>query len=203
MTIVEQLFDDYNGYRFKTHHYREGIKNKGRLSRSLKPSTIRLESLRRMSTWCQERGIDPRHWLYSLFSVNWLFAPRFNQLIRPNHLKKYSKTHVGLFDNKLRAEHHAVCVADGRTYDPNRDLSGTIESIKRRYLSESDADRCMSEMSTTLGFHPSSVVCSGCSLAKVCTARLDQVVSFDIQALRRGDITSDQARMTACMRSKW
>lgn len=203
MTTTDQLFQDYNYYRFHTKHYKDGVTKRNWLSRSLKPTSERLKALEAMNAWCSGRNINPRHWLYTLFQARqWVFSPRFDHLTSPKHLKRY-KTMITspMYDNRMRELRAESDWKEGKAYDPNRDLSGTVEALKRKHLASGDAERCMAEINTTLGFHPKSTVCARCPLAQSCSVAIQQRVPFDIQALRRGEMTSDQARMVAYTRA--
>ena len=206
MQAIDQLWLDYNTYRFHTHWYLERVRARKIRACSLSKTSPKGKKLRSalesMAHWCAERNIDPRHWLYSLFQTRkWLHIVRYDQLISPNHLKRYTPTKQSVgFQNRIREEWTTQRKSEGNSYDPNRDTSNTTESLKRRYLSFDEADACMGSMPETLGFHPKSDVCGGCSLREDCAVQLQTLVNFDIQALRRGEITAQDAQMAAVSR---
>lgn len=201
MSTTEQLWNDYNNYRFRTAQVTRLEQTRGVNPRSLKRSDHRLEALEKMGAWCGDRGIDPRHWLYSLFAARkWVFAPRFDHLISPKHLKKYpllKRQAGGLYDRTMRAEVTATRRDSGRTYDPNRDTSPTIEALKQALAGVDDSQGCMARLRETLGYHPKSRVCAECSRAAECETQLQGRMPFDIVALRNGEISLREAQEMA------
>ena len=199
-----ELLDDYDFYRFHTTRAAE-MRDRGVPVKCLSATKDRLRALEEMASWCEENGLDSGLWLYSLFRRSWMrFAPRFDQLIpskrsMKKQLKRYHELgDVPLYRDRCRMRNQARVTAAGENYDPNRDLSSTTEAIKRLYLRDGDLDGCMQD-ERTLGYHPRSNVCAGCSGAQACAAKLLSTVSFDILALRRGEITSTQAQgVVAC-----
>ncbi len=199
MSRAEILLNDYNFYRFQTN----SIKSKraaGAYIVSLASTPERLSFFDRLIKWCADHSIDPRHWLHSLFVArHWMFAPPLKQLISPKHLKRYE----GMGDMpgyraRIAAEQHALDDAAGRVFDCNRDVSHSAETLKMRYVQLGQAGRCMELMSTeTFGYHPKSKVCGVCPIKIACEAMLLANVNFDIMALRRGEITSQQAKTVA------
>lgn len=201
-SVVEQLFEDYKHYRHHTANYIR-VKKERPYFREMKLRADRAKALKEMELWCRRKGVDPRWWLYSLFSSReWVAAPKFEQLVPKTKRteKKALARYEALQEAPLYAQQITNRIQQDRrdqytTYDPNRDISGTVENIKRRYLSEHDAQRCVDEMSSvTFGYHPKSLVCARCPLMTECEARLRKTVPFDIVALRRGDITIDEAK---------
>jgi hypothetical protein len=199
---AEQLFSDYDQYRLHTTHYRATLKLKGAM-RSPKKTPDRLAQLERLIVFCSENDLEPRLYLYSLFKArNWNYAPMWNQLVPGSNatkrkaIERYKTlTSIPIYAARLEQEHIQNSEVP---YDPNRDISETTENIKRRYLANYNTDRCMAEMQTvTLGYHPRSIVCARCPVAQECEQRLCASVSFDIVALRRGDISLEQARRIA------
>lgn len=99
-----------------------------------------------------------------------------------------------MFRKRVRVEKDLHDIQHGVVFDPNRDISGTTEAYKRRHLMDGDPQLCMERMSVeTFGYHPRSLVCARCPLAQACAGRLQASVNFDILALRRGEITAQQA----------
>ena len=193
-----RLLDDYNEYLVRTHHWQK-LPHASR--RRVTPAN--LEVMRKLAEWCATNEVEPRLWLYSLFNVrHWTYAPPFKQLQSKKHLERFKgqKREGGTyFSNRVQKEMNEQQVLCGDSYDPNRDVSGSVENLKRHYLALNAPQVCMNEMSKTLGFHPRSQVCSGCPLAQPCAARLQSQVAFDIQALRRGEITAGNARAQAIL----
>jgi hypothetical protein len=195
----EQLLSDYNFYRFHTANTQSQ-----RFSRTVKPTKERLGQLSAMHQWCAENGIDSRLWLYYLFrSRHWRFAPSLWQLIpsKRNHKKAIQKfealTDVELYAKRTDQEVQARRREEGteQPFDPNRDLSHASELLKQRLIDTGQVAECMGRMNAdTFGYHPKSAVCARCPVAVECEGRLSRLVGFDIQALRRGELTVAQAQ---------
>jgi len=200
--MLERIFEDYLHYRRNTAHYCQ-MKERLPYMREPKLNEERRNALQNMIGWCQQNSLDPRWFLYSLFHARkWIAAPRWDQLV-PGTNKTAKKAiarykalnRAPLFLQRVDAELQA---SQENNYDPNRDISTTTENIKRNYLAVYDTDRCIAEMqTTTLGYHPKSLVCARCPVAKKCAEMLQATVPFDILALRRGEITTDQAKRVA------
>lgn len=199
MTTADQLFSDYNDYRLHTSHYKSMLAEKGFL-KSPKRTPDRLNKFETLIGFCEENSMDPRLYLYSLFQArNWLFAPRWDHIV-PGTKKTAKKAiaryralkGVEKYSAKMQKERDAV---DGTLYNPNRDTNPSVENLKRRHIDAMNTDRCMREMQTsTLGYHPRSLVCARCPAAKDCEQQLQASVPYDITALRLGKITLDQAQ---------
>lgn len=201
--MLEQLLDDYNYYRFHTGHV-HSMRSNGRRILSVKLNKEREASLAKMQAWCGEHDIDPRLWLYSLFKARrWMYSPRFDQLIPGAKTKKKAiarylelapSQQQTLFQKRVDRE-----LAEGQqTFDPNRDISRVAEELKRKWVVRlNNPEACLEDMENTYGYHPQSLVCARCPLAAQCAAALQQKVGYDIQALRRGDMTAKQAMRIA------
>lgn len=199
-----QLLSDYNYYR---SHTRDVITRRAEHPvRDLKATKNRLDVLREMVGWCTQNEVDPRLWLYTLFDLrHWSFAPNFAHLVPKSkrtakkNLERYANLRdIPIFQKRIAYETQQDAEADGRVFDPNRDVSYSAEALKRRYLNAGEVQRCMDEMDTyTLGFHPRSLVCARCPMASQCEQTLQARMPFDITALRRGQITVQQARQAA------
>lgn len=200
MDLQTQLLSDYNYYR---SHTRDVVQRRAVAPvRDLKETKNRLDVLRDMVGWCTQQQVDPRLWLYMLFDLrSWTFAPNFNQLVPKSkrtakkNLERYANlSNIPLFQKRIAAETRQAAEADGRVFDPNRDVSYSAEALKRRFLNAGDWARCLEEMDTrTFGFHPRSLVCARCPVAAQCEQALQAKVPFDITALRREQITTQQA----------
>jgi hypothetical protein len=61
-----------------------------------------------------------------------------------------------------------------------------------------DVAACMNGIETeTFGYHPKSKICVACPARGECLQRLKERVNFDIEALRSGTITTEEAYRTA------
>lgn len=192
MSEAERLMADFNFYWCLTANI-EFRRRSHPYFRTMKATPERLALLSKMVDWCRERGMDPRLWLYMLFRVRaWQYPPRLlpGHLMSERLVPRYSKLEgLDAYRGRLREE------ADrGRTYDPNRDINTTVEARKRYYVSTGQTSRCMREMvGETFGYHPRSVVCSGCPAQVDCRQRLEAYCDFDVMALREGRLTAEQA----------
>jgi hypothetical protein len=156
-----------------------------------------------MAEWCREQGINPRRWLYHLFRKRrWLFAPSLTQLVPAKRsvqkaLAAYAEmTDTPEYAARIARETEEARKAEGGGIDPNRDLIPLAEARKRIYLSEGRPDKCMAVMATeTYGYHPKSAVCGRCRSGHPCAVKLAASVAFDILALRRGEMTLQQAQV--------
>ncbi len=202
MDQVQQLFEDFQHYRKQTANFQK-LRATIPYLRDLKLSDPRRSALSKMVRWCTQKELDSRWWLYSLFQARrWIAAPRWEQLVpgtKKTEVKAIARyvalKEAPLYAERVSQETRAQQEAQGQVYDPNRDLSNTVENIKRRYLDASDSERCMREMSTvTLGYHPKSQVCVSCPSTQICVQQTQAQVPFDIVALRRGDLSVDQAK---------
>lgn len=193
--IVDQLFKDYNRYRFHTQHT-QALGRQGRPIRSLKETAQRINALGEMAHWCEERSIDPRHWLYTLFAARrWLFAPRFDHLCSPKHIERYRKIYAE-YSPGYYADRYREGLQDRQCFNPNKDLSASTESLKRRYVEHlRDPDRCVQEMHLTMGYHPHSEVCRRCPLANACANTLQQRAGSQILSVREGSMTCEEAQL--------
>lgn len=192
--MAQQLFRDFNEYRLHTanvHRLRAG----GRYIRELNETPERLAALQEMSEWCAERQIDPRLWLYTLFSSRrWLFAPKWDQLQSEKHVRRYEEFQGSAFySTRVQSEIMARRTAAGATYNRDRDVVPAVEDLKRRYLDRlQDPAACIAAMDQTLGFHPRSTVCARCPAAGACAAQLQARSGYDIVSLRAAGVPGEQ-----------
>lgn len=197
-----ELLSDFNRYRGLTNHT-QAIRSRVRCS-DLGPAKG-LPAMARLDEWCRAHGLDSRRWLYYLFRKrHWLYAPPLHQLIPSKRsLKKALADYAAMGDAPVYAatiyrETEAVRRQTGADFDVNRDVSAMAEARKRIYLGEGRPDKCIEQMLTeTYGYHPKSVVCARCPVWRDCAARLQASVAFDIMALRRGELTLQQAQVIA------
>jgi len=192
------LFDDYRFYRQYTVNVQKLKKNKPYMQ-DLKPTKKRLDLFRELLTFCEKHAVGPREWVYTLFATRrFMYAPRLERshLLSQKHLEKMKRIEdFGLFQKRLR---EAPCKElSPQQFDPNRDMSASAEELKASYRRRGDDLLCMDHMSETLGYHPKSEICRNCVYTHACARKLQRAVSFDILALRRGDITAEEAQRQA------
>jgi len=202
MQQARQLFRDFCYYRQHTAHVQQ-LKRERPYLRDLKETPARLKIFARMAKWCEDRQINPREWLYSLFvSRRWLFCPKMEaaHFQSEKHLPKFRKLQDFDLFKQRQADQAAHRIPESR-FDSNRDISHAAEEAKAAYLRSGQVDQCMAVMAIeTFGYHPRSKLCMRCPGAVECQRRLVQSVTFDVLALRRGEITSEQARAQALSR---
>ncbi|UCG51429.1 MAG: hypothetical protein JSW58_14775 [Candidatus Latescibacterota bacterium] len=205
-TTLEQLWDDFGYWRTYTAHYQK-IRKESPYLRPLKFNDSRRALFVSLQAWCKERHIPDRQWLYSLFAIRrWLFAPKleFPYLASKKHLARFAEfDDYQFYLNRLREIDNLHALANPSTFDPNRDINLTTETAKAAYLEGGNPQECIDRMFTeTFGYHPSSAICNRCMARSACLAQLQASVLFDIVALRRGEITSEQAQSQAIARQQ-
>lgn len=201
------LLSDYNYYRNHTARRQQcrtymrdvGMKKAG-------------PWLGKMLSWCDSKGIDARRWLYYRFSTrHWYFAPPLNQLkpSKRNERKAldgfYNLNAAPAYSHRISNEIRYDRDSTGVLWDVNRDICHMAEAIKRRYAQNEAKGkgpgiaRCMAEMrEKTFGYHPKSRVCQVCPAAAICEQRTRALApSFDIVALRRGDVDLQSCYVSA------
>jgi hypothetical protein len=194
--LAVTLLDDYNDYRFHTASI-QAKRAAGAYIRSLKATPGRLAAFEALGVWCQGRGIDPRRWLHSLFaSRHWLFAPPLKHLTSEKHIPRYQAMQgsMPMYRDRVVREDQQRAENEGRVFHAGRDLSHGVELLKMRYQQLGRPGRCMEAIDETYGYHPQSQICSGCPVAAACEAFLRSRVGYDIQAVRRGDLSLQQAQ---------
>lgn len=198
MTITERtLWDDFLYWTSRTGHYQKRHRENPYL-RPMKVTPDRLRIMTAMKQFCEERGIPARQWLYSLFAIRfWMFAPKLSisYLCSEKHIEKFNKfDNYDLYTKRIQDQMDRNYITATNMFDPNRDLSHTAEDAKRSYLANGLSDVCISKMeSETFGYHPISKVCDSCLDKIKCEQILKSKVRFDIMALRRGEITAEEA----------
>lgn len=199
-TTVVELWDDFTYYRSKTAHVQEQLKQHPYM-RPMKPTPERLALFSRLVKWCQSRDIHVRQWLFTLFAVRrWRFAPQLQpgHLMSEKHIPRYHKfTDYSFYAKRMQELEAQKRVQETRSvlFDPNRDVVPSVEEAKRSYLQSGNLAGCMDAMkSETFGYHPKSAVCNGCSARALCAEKLQLLLPFDVGALRRGEITAQDAR---------
>jgi hypothetical protein len=101
-----------------------------------------------------------------------------------------------LYRERVAAEQHELDDGVGRVFHAERDISHAAETLKIRYQQRGQSGRCMELMTTeTFGFHPRSAVCAACPIASPCETMLHSKVGYDIQAVRRGEMSPEQAQV--------
>ena len=190
-----RLFNAYRGWWLQTSNIQARRQKHPVTPHKMTPE--RLELFRDMVYFCREKKLDPRLWLYLLFRVRrWTFAPRLTRgcLLSEKMVSRYNRM---IAKECLDGYRRITYQKDTLDFDPNRDLSSRAEALKLRYEKYSEKERCMLETpDRTYGFHPESKVCQRCLIRQECLQNLQNMVSFDILALREGRITADQAKAT-------
>ena len=179
---VKQLFRDYCYYRDNTVSIKS-LKASHKYMKPMKLSTDRYDLFSDMVSWCREKNIPPRQWLYTLFAVRrWRFAPKLERshLCSEKHIPKfYAHKDYGFF-NKYTEK-------TDKLFDPKVDMINTVEQKKREMIAKGGPDLCMHFMDTeTFGYHPKSKICMDCPKRFECNDVLISKVGFDILGLRKG-----------------
>lgn len=193
---VVQLWSDYNNFWLRTGNIQK-VRQSGRPIRTKKLTEERYRLFCDLVDWCREKGLDPRLWLFALFRARrWTYAPQLTpgSMMSENLLKKYERViERGALDGyRLYKEGTKTGL------DPNVDLIPGAEAKKRAWQQSGQSEMCLLMVqSDTYGFHPKSRWCQQCPLQSECQIKLQNSVDFDIQALRRGELTVAQAREAA------
>lgn len=184
MISAEQLFKDYCFYRDETVSIKK-LKAGGQFFRPMKFTKEREALFNKLISWCGEKQIPVRQWLYTLFVIRrWMFAPKLTEghLCSKNHVPKFYKVDDYAFYDKYVIQNKAPSKSK---FDPNIDLVESVEARKKELLSIGGGQLCMNFMeSETFGYHPKSFVCKGCSDRFLCNDMLIKAVGFDILSLR-------------------
>jgi len=196
--LLMVLWDDFNRYRLQTGYIHK-LRGEGAYIATLKFNDERKSLMAKLVAWCAERKVDPRLWLRSLFiSRRWMYAPKLTQLMSDKNLPRYQalpQSELVEFQKMIQSEWGDDRMLRGTAYSASRDLTPSTEGVKRLYLTRGEPERCFSQMeSETLGFHPLSEICKGCSLGEKCKTKLKELAHFDILAFREGKLTIQQAR---------
>lgn len=185
-----QLFADYNYWRAFCSAVIER-RSQHKLN-DLAVCDEALEELEAMAAWCEERGLDPRLWLYTLFRVfRWFWPPRLipGVLRADKHVREYDRG--GRLDAYRR---HILADKPLAPFDPNVETSPTTEARKAHFAAKGEAQRCFElALENTFGYHPDSETCRRCPLGPQCAEKLTRWATFDIMALRSGQLSREQA----------
>lgn len=204
MDVESLLLSDWNVYMCQTHFWHER-KAAGQYMGHRKMTPNNHALLASMVLWCRSRGVEPRLWLFFQFKVRgWRFPPKFDEgcLMSEKMLTKFwgmRTSGLGFFKKRM-AVSKAEAEADA-AFDPNRDTTPSVESVKQNFLTVGNPSGCMQDVMRTLGFHPKSSVCSGCPIRNQCAVELEAMVPFPILALRAGRITAAEAEKIARARA--
>lgn len=197
VVLVDKLFEDYTLYRELTAFVWNLRENVGARNTRPKKTDEKLAVLAAMVVWCRGQGVEPRLWLFSLFSGrSWKYPPKLEggHLCSKKMLEKYANTRgLGFFRKRVMASRD-----DDITVDPNVDIIPSVEGRKAGYQSSGQAVRCREETAlTTLGYHPRSSTCLRCPEAHRCAVDLASRMPFDIIALREGRLSAADAERFA------
>lgn len=166
-----------------------------RAHRAPAASPKNLDTLRRMISWCRERAIDPRVWLYLMFAVRaWRFPPQFldshlqNEKWKPDYVRRRAS-----LAREERYKQRAVlarATTAPEAFDPRLHLDGEAEARKAKHRLANAAAACMAEMDLlTYGWHPDSASCRVCPIAITCRETLDARIGYPLSLVRTGQKT--------------
>lgn len=197
--LAAQLLADWSYYRTLTKHFHT-LKGKGARIGPKKMTPELRELMEELIAWCREKRLEPRLWIFALFkNRGWVGAPSLQRghLMSEKQIWRYKKMRgIGFFTRRVRAT--ARDQAAEAAFDPNRDMTHTVEAMKTNYVNAGRAQECLEQIfERTLGFHPGSKVCWSCPLRDQCAIKLQGFVMFDILALREGRLTSEQAEQVS------
>ncbi len=198
MDTVQTVWEDFLYYRTFTARAKERFYN-GEPIRSLKFTPERKKLFSELVQWCQHKGVEPRLWVYHLHQKRkwtWPPKPQPGDLMSENMLKSFGDMwDTSFYQYRMAQTRKFKRLEAGEVYDPNKDISLTVEATKERYRRSNRVHQCLAEVATTsLGYHPKSSICQACAMASRCTHEVQALVPFDIVALRAGHITAEQAQ---------
>lgn len=207
MDLVETLLSDYNFYRRQTKNAYDMEHQHGVPFRPKRMDKATRKLLEDSIAWCREKQTEPRFWIFHLFEARaWRFGPQLKighicsekMLEKLGKMRKRTYKGYGIEFFQRRRDASDQERKKGERYDPNRDVSPTVEAIKEQYLRSGLVDVCRaSSLTETMGFHPLSTICDKCPLALDCMIDLQSVMPFSILALRTGRMDSATAERLA------
>ena len=194
------LLMDFNVYRLQTKYVHDAAQQTPWVRRFKAESAENLGAVSRMARWCRAHNVEPRLWLYFLFrSRAWRAAPQLTDghLQSEKLLAKYGpQPRLGFF--RRHTAEFQLADPRGDAYDPNRDVTESVEALKRQMLAAGAEEECRRQQLTrTLGYHPWSAVCARCPQREQCAIDLEAAVPFSIHAVRAGRLTAAQAELLA------
>jgi len=191
--LAAQLLADWSYYRTLTKHYHT-LQGQGARFGAKKMTTELRTLMEELISWCREKHLEPRLWLFSLFkNRGWQGAPQLlrGHLLSDKQVPRYRRmSGIGFFGRRMRAT--AKDAAQEEFFDPNRDTAPAVEALKRSFVGK--PQECLNQvLDRTLGFHPKSTVCLSCTVKTKCSIKIQGYVMFDIIALRKGELSSGDA----------
>ncbi len=199
---AEVLWRDYYYWRSHTSIFRQALRRHPVAPPKLTPASLR--PFERLSSWCAERGLNGREWLFSVFAARrWMYYPKPAQLQSEKVLKdvRAGKAWWPTDLYRQRVLEEAGKTDCQRQFDPNVDLLPAVEEAKRYHLRGGQGFlECMEAMSVeTFGWHPRSTVCARCPGQAACRAKLEAEFPAALD-VRLGKATPEQARARAILR---
>ena len=195
---IRKLWTEYTTYWLQTASIQR-VRASGKPIRTPKLTSERYQLFSDLYDWCSEKDLDPSLWLFALFrSRRWTYAVPLERgsLLSERFLSngKYQK----MLDRGTLDGYRLSRQGTKSALDPNVDIIHGAEQKKRVYALYGQVDLCMMNAAAeTFGFHPCSQWCNRCRLRAECESRIQNMVPFDIVALRRGELTVEEARATA------
>lgn len=197
--LAKVLLDDFNDYRARTQRHFELRDRAPYMTKPLTPTAERMKLFAEMITWCRERNLEPRAWLYGLFRVrNWVYPVKATKgcLMSEKLIAKIKRLPAGsVLRHRVQLTQKATTF--GGDIDPNKDIIASVETMKQNYAQRGLYASCFVQMETMLGYHPKSAVCATCPLQQQCAVTLTALFPFDIIGLRQGTVTVQQAEEAA------
>lgn len=170
------LLGDYNFWRSQC----QWIINRRSVHRvaDFVPTDERLELLTTMAAWCGARELDPRLWLFILFRAGrWFKPPPLDERGLMN------ERFVGAYQDATCLDayrRHVVPQSVASAFDAMIDLAPANEFRKERLVQLGMQQRCLDQISSTLGYHPNSAACRRCPLNRECVVQTQAAFGEDI-----------------------
>ena len=193
--LAEILFSDYINFREHTVNWKR-VKECKRYMRPMKLTDERKRIFEIFIDWCDKRGLPPRQWIYTLFAIRrWIFAPQLELkfLCSEKHIPKFeSFSDYRFYQRYLDDQSEKTKWTNEKLFDPNIELTRSVEETKRSIVLIGGPQACMDVMTTeTFGYHPKSQICTVCDGRFNCAEKLQALAGFDILSLRRGEIKKE------------
>jgi hypothetical protein len=184
--LAKVINGDWNHYLSLTKFAFDLERTKGFRPRAADATPERVALFVAMIRWARERKVDPRFWVFALFSVRaWKWPPTLTVgCVCSDTLEKKLPRIRDKSVLRKRIDESPL-VAEQKI--PETELVPHTEALKQRYAESGQAQRCMQEMfAVTKGYHPRSPVCAACPLKQPCALQLAAAYPYDVIGARNG-----------------
>jgi hypothetical protein len=154
------------------------------------------EAMSAFLDWCKQNGVrDPGAFMRQRFSdfqvaSRRLAVPRITQMESEKLLERWQEWLEG--DTLRKRADRARTTEAAKQVDSEviKDLAGpplpTWEALKAKHRRAHEPLACLNVVGPVAGYHPKSLWCPDCSVARQCQDKLQAIHGFDVTALRLG-----------------